>query len=47
MTDLLASLPWWTPWVLLLAVWAVIIGRIAGIPARRARFMAGIRRRFG
>jgi hypothetical protein len=28
-------------------VWAVIIGRIAGIPARRARFMAGIRRRFG
>jgi hypothetical protein len=47
MTDVLASLPWWTPWILLLVMWAVIIGLIAGSPARRARFVVGIRRRFG
>jgi hypothetical protein len=45
MTNVLASLAGWVPWVLLVVMWAAIIGLIAGSPARRERFTAGIRRR--
>jgi hypothetical protein len=45
MTDILASLPAWVPWVLLVVMWAAIIGLVAGSPARRGRLLAGIRRR--